>query len=94
MPPYCEACWYEGRTTDKNWAPFFVCGEVGDALRAFSSDNPDQETTVICGHTHHAGVVQIAENQIVYTGAADYGNPSTEGVVFVGDKVAVELRSK
>ncbi len=93
VPPYCEACWYEGRTTDENWAPFFVCGEVGKTLRSFSQDRPYQQMTVVCGHTHHAGIAKITENQIVYTGAADYGSPRAEGTITVDDEIVVDLHA-
>ena len=81
VPPFCEACWYEGRTTDENWAPFFVCGQVGTVLSEFSRAHGNQQLTVLCGHTHHDGVAKIADNLTVYTGAATYGRPGVEGVL-------------
>jgi Icc-related predicted phosphoesterase len=83
VPPFRESCWYEGQTTDDNWAPFFVCGCVGDALLAAAEARPDVKFTVLCGHTHHQGVSQIRDNLIVYTGAAQYGSPEVEGTIQV-----------
>jgi hypothetical protein len=83
VPPCREACWYEGKTTDDNWAPFFVCGAVGRILRSASESRPDCQFTVLCGHTHNAGVANITANLIVYTGAADYGRPDIEGLVTI-----------
>lgn len=85
VPPFCESCWYEGKTTDDNWAPFFVCGQVGEVLKRSSKSNPNRQYTVLCGHTHHDGIANIADNLIVYTGAAKYGHPDVEGVVLVDE---------
>tara|TARA_R110002073_G_scaffold177188_3_gene335116 strand:+ start:3464 stop:4330 length:867 start_codon:yes stop_codon:yes gene_type:complete len=81
IPPFRESCWYEGKTTDDNWAPFFVCGEIGQTLMEFCQQRSDCKTTVICGHTHHDGVAALRENLIVYTGAAVYGSPGVEAVI-------------
>jgi 3',5'-cyclic-AMP phosphodiesterase len=75
IPPFRESCWYEGKQSDEDWAPFFVCGAVGWMLRRFCEQHPEQNVLVLCGHTHHSGFVKIAENLQVWTGAADYGNP-------------------
>ena len=83
VPPFREACWYEGRTTDDNWAPFFVCRSVGDCLRAASRSRPDCQFTVLCGHTHHGGIAQLEPNLRVHTGAAQYGQPRIQGLVEV-----------
>ena len=32
VPPFREACWHEGRTSDDDWAPGFTCKAVGDLL--------------------------------------------------------------
>ncbi len=39
--------------------------------------------TVLCGHTHSSGVVQILENLSVRTGAAEYGEPKLQDVLDV-----------
>ncbi|EMI16110.1 calcineurin-like phosphoesterase [Rhodopirellula maiorica SM1] len=81
VPPFRESCWYEGKTTDDNWAPFFVCGRIGQTLVEFCQHCPDCKTTVICGHTHHDGIATLLENLTVYTGAAVYGSPGIEAVI-------------
>lgn len=81
VPPYREACWYEGHVTDDNWAPFFVCGHVGDALRRAAQANPDRQHRVLCGHTHHEGDTEILPNLIVHTGYSRYGTLSIESIV-------------
>ncbi|KAA5547050.1 metallophosphoesterase [Roseiconus nitratireducens] len=81
VPPFREACWYEGQTTDDAWAPFFVCGQIGRVLRQFAQRHPERELTVLCGHTHHGGTAQIEPNLRVHTGAAEYGCPRIERVM-------------
>ncbi|PAY20433.1 phosphoglycerate mutase [Rhodopirellula sp. SM50] len=81
VPPFRESCWYEGRTTDDLWAPFFVCGQVGAVLKQFAVENPAIEITVLCGHTHHAGTAEMAANLVVHTAAAEYGAPRVERVL-------------
>jgi len=82
-PPFREACWYEGKTTDDNWAPFFVAGQVGNALLEFSSRRPDCKVTVLCGHTHHAGVAKMTASLRVHTGAASLGHPNIAATITV-----------
>lgn len=81
VPPFREACWYEGHTTDDLWAPFFVCGAVGDVLTEVSRRHPECQFRVLCGHTHHRGTATLADNLIVHTGAAEYGQPALEAVL-------------
>tara|TARA_R110002049_G_scaffold4601_5_gene32381 strand:- start:534611 stop:535444 length:834 start_codon:yes stop_codon:yes gene_type:complete len=78
VPPFRESCWYMGKTTDDDWAPFFVCGQIGDTLVEHSTKNPQRNLTVLCGHTHHDGVAMLRKNLVVYTGAAEYGHPDIE----------------
>lgn len=83
VPPFRESCWYEGKTTDDYWAPFFVCGQVGDVIMRFAADNPSIDVTVLCGHTHHGGVAEMAANLTVLTAAAQYGRPGVEQLIEV-----------
>ena len=83
VPPFRESCWYEGRTTDDNWAPFFVCGHVGRVLRRASESQPNTRFTVLCGHTHNDGVATMAPNLVVHTGAAKYGQPGLESTISI-----------
>jgi 3',5'-cyclic-AMP phosphodiesterase len=75
IPPFRESCWYEGRQSDDDWAPFFVCGAVGWVLKRFCKANPEHQVMVLCGHTHHSGMASIMCNLQVWTGAAEYGSP-------------------
>lgn len=81
VPPFRESCWYEGKTTNDDWAPFFVCGQVGAVLKQFAFEHPQVRTTVLCGHTHHGGTAEMLPNLVVHTAAADYGAPRVERVL-------------
>ncbi len=83
VPPYREACWYDGQLSDDNWAPHFSCKAVGDALVEFMAAHPDRMMTVLCGHTHSSGHSQILQNLEVLTGDAVYGQPKIQQVLNV-----------
>jgi len=92
VPPFRESCWYEGRTTDDHWAPFFVCGQIGSVLIQAAKNAPKCRFTVLCGHTHHPGYATIAPNLVVYSGAAEYGKPGIEGMIDLrGDRMDVSI---
>lgn len=75
VPPLREACWHAGAISDKHWAPHFTCGAVGAALLEVMRDYPQQQLTVLCGHTHGAGETQPLPNLNILTGGAEYGSP-------------------
>jgi hypothetical protein len=83
VPPLREACWYDGRISDDEWAPHFTCKAVGDAILEIMPDYPDRQLTVLCGHTHGGGETRPLENVHIITGAAQYGKPAINGVLEV-----------
>lgn len=91
IPPFRNACWYQGDIAGDDWAPFFINGQAGDALLAFAEANPRVKTTVLCGHTHHAGIAKMLPNLIVYTGKAQYAYPEIQGMVEIAGDVLVRL---
>jgi 3',5'-cyclic AMP phosphodiesterase CpdA len=83
VPPFRESCWHEGRVSDDDWLPYFTCDAVGAVLRAAMAARPDVAATVLCGHTHGGGVVDVLPNLRVLTGAAEYGLPVVQRVLTV-----------
>src|SRR5882672_254461 len=75
VPPFKESCWHEGKISDDDWLPYFTCRAVGDALLEVMKARPDRSVTVLCGHTHGAGMAEPLPNLRVLTGGADYGAP-------------------
>ena len=84
VPPFRDACWHEGRISDDEWLPYFTCKAVGDALVEAMKARPEKSMTVLCGHTHGAGVAQILPNLKVTTGGAEYGRPGVQKALQVG----------
>jgi 3',5'-cyclic AMP phosphodiesterase CpdA len=83
VPPFRESCWYEGRTSDDEWAPFFACKAVGDVLLEVMPAYSEHHLTVLCGHTHSPGRAQILPNLLVWTGRAEYGAPVLQSIIDV-----------
>ena len=74
VPPFAEACWYEGSNDINAWTPHFTALSVGEVIRGAAVEHPAVQFTVLCGHTHHAGEAAILKNLTVLTGDADYGD--------------------
>jgi hypothetical protein len=83
VPPFREACWYRGAISNDDWLPHFSCGAVGEVLAEAMRNAPERSMTVLCGHTHGAGEVQILPNLRVITGGAEYGRPVVDRVLEV-----------
>ncbi|MCA0456437.1 MAG: metallophosphoesterase [Chloroflexi bacterium] len=80
VPPFTEACWHEGGISDQEWLPHFVCQAAGEAMVQVMADYPDRQLTVLCGHSHGQGSVQVRDNLRVLTGGAEYGKPQVQQV--------------
>jgi len=83
VPPFHEATWHEGRTSDDDWLPHFGSKVMGDTIIEVMDQYPQCRVEVLCGHTHGAGLVQIRPNVIAKTGGAVYGKPVVQGVLEV-----------
>lgn len=79
VPPFPEAAWHQGKMSGEDFLPHMCNLALGKTLREFALAHPDQEFVVLCGHTHSSGVFQAAPNLTVYTGAAEYGAPCSQG---------------
>ncbi len=44
----------------------------------FMEHHPQRRMTVLCGHTHSSGSVQMRDNLEVFTGDAEYGQPKVQ----------------
>ena len=83
VPPFKEACWYEGRISHDHWLPHFSCKAVGEVLLECMHSYLDSEMTVLCGHTHSRGTAQILSNLKVKTGGAKYGRPRLNELLII-----------
>lgn len=74
IPPFWEACVHEGKMSDSDWAPHFSSKIMGDVIMDFMK-NHSGHLTVLCGHTHGSGEIDILPNVRVITGSARYYHP-------------------
>ncbi len=75
VPPFGEACRYQGRPTGEEWLPHFSCKAAGDVIANQMSKCPDREMIVLCGHTHDAFQTRVRKNVEVRVGGVIYGLP-------------------
>jgi Icc-related predicted phosphoesterase len=75
VPPFREACQYQGRIAEDNFLPHFSCKAVGDIMLEVMHTRTDSNLTVLSGHTHNSSRAKIMDNLIVITGGAEYGKP-------------------
>jgi Icc protein len=83
VPPFREACRYDGEICDDNYLPHFACRALGESLTNIMQEFPAGHLTVLCGHTHVRAVVEIAPNLVVKTGGAEYGAPAIQEILTV-----------
>ena len=76
VPPFPQAAWHEGRTSEPDYLPHFCNFAAGVAIAEMAKQHPRSRITVLCGHTHGEGTVRMAPNLVVHTGGADYGHPA------------------
>jgi 3',5'-cyclic-AMP phosphodiesterase len=83
VPPFREAAWHQGRTSDDNFLPHFASKVVGDIMVKVMEGHPASNLLVLCGHTHGGGEIQVLDNLRVLTGEAEYGKLKINGVLEV-----------
>ena len=81
VPPFREAAWYEGKTSDDNFLPHFSCKVVGDVFKRVMQEHPQSKLLVLCGHTHGGGRFQVFDNLNALTGEAKYKEPAIQQVL-------------
>jgi predicted phosphohydrolase len=80
VPPFPEACIYDGVQSEPGYLPWFTCIATGEVLLDHARAHPDTKITVLCGHSHGAGTYAPLPNLEVRTGGwpagvEGYGNP-------------------
>lgn len=81
VPPFWAACLYRGQPSSPDWAPHFGCEAMGTVLIAAANQRPEQQITVLCGHTHCPAKYQPRPNLTVWVAKADYGTPELQRVI-------------
>jgi len=86
VPPFPEACVYDGAPSEPAWLPWFTCIATGEVLAEYARAHPSKQITVLCGHTHGVGVCRPEPNLEVRTGGwprgiEGYGNPIVQATL-------------
>jgi predicted phosphohydrolase len=86
VPPFPEACVYEGAQSSPAWLPWFTCMATGELLAEYARAHPQKQITVLCGHSHGVSTCRPVENLEVRTGGwppgvDDYGNPIVQATL-------------
>jgi len=86
VPPFAEACVYDGVPSEPAWLPWFTCIATGEVLLDHARAHPDQKITVLCGHSHGIGTHSPLPNLEVRTGGwppstEQYGNPIVQATL-------------
>ncbi len=82
-PPFAAAALHEGERSNDQWLPHLTCSVAGEVLVEVMDAHPGRRLTVLCGHTHSPGEVQIRPNLLVRTGGARYGHPAIQDILAV-----------
>jgi Icc protein len=83
VAPFRQAAWHEGRESDPDFLPFFVCRAAGEALVEVMERHRGATMTALCGHTHGGGRCSPMERLTVITGGAEYGVPALQPAIEV-----------
>jgi predicted phosphohydrolase len=86
VPPFPEACVYDGKQSEDAWLPWFTCVATGEVLADYARRHPQTQITVLCGHSHGLGTCRPEPNLEVRTGGwppgvEDYGNPVVQATL-------------
>lgn len=81
VPPFKEACLYQGKVASNDYLPYFSSKAMGDVLLAVAGKNQHIKFSVFCGHTHEAACYQALDNLVVNVGQAQYLDPQVQEVI-------------
>lgn len=84
VPPFKEACLYEGKVSGDDYLPFFSSKATGDVVMHMARASPTIEFLVLCGHTHHECFYQPLDNLIIRVGGVDYFRPKVQDTIHLG----------
>ena len=74
VPPFQEACiGNDWRMCDEHKLTFYSCKAVGDVIKEIMQENPNNQLTVLCGHTHQKCELQVLDNLKVQVKESGYG---------------------
>lgn len=78
VPPFNEGALYENLPANADYAPHFVCKQMGEKILQTMQSHPEKALLVLSGHSHHEADYAPLPNVRCLTGYADYGDPSLQ----------------
>jgi 3',5'-cyclic-AMP phosphodiesterase len=93
VPPFRDACTFQGRISTDEWLPHMSCKAAGEVLAEAMAAHTEKQMTVYCGHTHGAGEVRILPNLHVVTGGAEYGAPKLQRLLAIEGTAQSEVEA-
>lgn len=80
VPPFDDACVYQGRKTESDFLPFFSSKAIGDVLLEMALTYEHISFLVLCGHTHASAFYSPLKNLSVLVGKAEYFKPEVQQI--------------
>lgn len=81
VPPFKEACLYEGQISNDDWLPFFSSKATGEVITKYANAFEKIDFLVLCGHTHSTSFYQPFVNLVVRSGRSEYYLPQISDVI-------------
>lgn len=83
IPPFKEACMYQGKISKDDGLPYFSSKVTGDVLMQIAQENSAIDFLVLCGHTHSSARYQPLENLCIKVGKAEYHHPEIQEIISI-----------
>lgn len=75
VPPFAQNSVYNGKMSDAKWLPNFSSKLAGDALLEIAKSNPNNNFTILCGHSHGKAEYHPLPNMVCHTRFSEYKYP-------------------
>lgn len=86
VPTFWDVSVYNGKRSNDEWAPFFVCQVAGEKILDIAAENEhDVNITVFSGHSHGSAEKYILPNLRAINTGAQYGWPEPSEPYIFGD---------
>jgi predicted phosphohydrolase len=88
VPPFPEACVYDGKISEPAYLPWFTCIATGEIVLDHARAHPERQLVVLCGHCHGLAEHRPLPNLEVRTGGwpagvDGYGHPVVQATLDV-----------
>ena len=81
VPPFLEACLQEGKCIVNDAVPWYTSKLAGQTIFEIAKKYPGVKFTVLSGHTHGRGKIELLPNLEAIVGRSQYGRPYCQGFI-------------